>query len=61
MNMSSRCVKDKERAEKSYEEHAAIMEAIKNRQPDAAAMLATRHIENAVESWKVTDAIHAVK
>lgn len=37
------------------------MEAIKNRQPDAAAMLATRHIENAVESWKVTDAIHAVK
>ena len=54
-------LKDKERAEKSYEEHAAIMEAIKNRQPDAAAMLATRHIENAVESWKVTDAIHAVK
>lgn len=48
-------LKDKERAEKSYEEHAAIMEAIKNRQPDAAAMLATRHIENAVESWKVTD------
>lgn len=54
-------LKDEKRAEKSFEEHAAILEAIKKRQPDEAARLATRHIENAVESWKVTDAIHAVQ
>ncbi|MDD3222021.1 MAG: GntR family transcriptional regulator [Clostridia bacterium] len=54
-------LKDEIRAKNSFEEHAAILEAIKNHQADEAARLATQHIENAVESWKVTDAIHAVE
>ena len=54
-------LKDENRAKKSFEEHGAILEAIKHHQADAAAMLATQHIENAVESWKLTDAIHVVE
>ena len=54
-------LKDEARAKKSFEEHAAILEAIKNHQADEAARLATKHIENAVESWTVTDAVRAVE
>lgn len=54
-------LKDENRAKKSFEEHGAILEAIKQHQAEAAAMLATQHIENAVESWKLTDAIHVVE
>lgn len=54
-------LQDEKRAKSSFEEHAAILEAIKNRKADAAADLAKQHINNAVESWKSNDAIHAVE
>ena len=54
-------LQDEKRAKSSFEEHAAILEAIKSRKADEAAALAKQHIENAVESWKSTDASHAVE
>ena len=54
-------LQNEKRAKSSFEEHAAILEAIKSRKADEAAALAKQHIENAVESWKSTDAIHAVE
>lgn len=54
-------LQDEKRAKSSFEEHGAILEAIKNRKADAAADLAKQHIDNAVESWKSNDAIHAVE
>ncbi len=54
-------LQNEKRAKSSFEEHAAILEAIKKRQADEAAALAKQHIENAVESWKSNDAIHAVE
>lgn len=54
-------LQDEKRAKSSFEEHAAILEAIKSRKADEAADLAKQHIDNAVESWKSNDAIHAVE
>lgn len=54
-------LQDEKRAKSSFEEHAAILEAIKKGQADEAADLAKQHIDNAVESWKSNDAIHAVE
>ena len=54
-------LQNEKRAKSSFEEHAAILKAIKKRQADEAADLAKPHIENAVESWKSNDAIHAVE
>ncbi len=54
-------LQDEKRAKSSFEEHAAILDAIKKGQADAAADLAKQHIDNAVESWKSNDAIHAVE
>lgn len=54
-------LQDEKRAKSSFEEHAAILDAIKKGQADAAANLAKQHIDNAVESWKSNDAIHAVE
>ena len=54
-------LQDEKRAKSSFEEHAAILEAIKSRKADEAADLAKQHIDNAVDSWKSNDAIHAVE
>lgn len=54
-------LQDEKRAKSSFEEHAAILEAIKSRKANEAADLAKQHIDNAVESWKSNDAIHAVE
>ena len=54
-------LQDEKRAKSSFEEHGAILDAIKKGQADAAADLAKQHIDNAVESWKSNDAIHAVE
>lgn len=54
-------LQNEKRAKSSFEEHAAILEAIKKGRADEAADLAKQHIDNAVESWKSTDAIHAVE
>ena len=54
-------LQDEKRAKSSFEEHAAILDAIKKGQADAAADLAKQHIDTAVESWKSNDAIHAVE
>lgn len=52
---------DENRSRESFKEHAAILEAIKNKQADEAAALATQHIANAVDRLKITDAIHEVE
>ena len=54
-------LQDEKRAKSSFEEHGAILDAIKKGQADAAADLAKQHIDNAVENWKLNDAIHAVE
>ena len=54
-------LKDEKRSRESFEEHGAILEAIKNKKPDEAATLATQHIANAVARLKSTDAVHEVE
>ena len=54
-------LKDEERSKISFEEHGAILEAIKNKQPDEAEALAVRHIANAVERLRTSDALHELK
>ena len=54
-------LKDEERSKKSFEEHGAILEAIKNKQADEAEALAVRHIANAVERLRTSDALHELK
>ena len=49
---------NEERAKISFEEHEAILNAIRNREADAAEQLAIRHMEKAVERLKNTDAAH---
>ena len=49
---------NEERAKISFEEHEAILNAIRNREADAAEQLAIRHMEKAVERLKNTDAVH---
>ncbi len=46
-NVRQRALKGRQRAVLCQEEHEAILEAIKNRDPELAAELASRHIENA--------------
>ena len=52
---------DEKRSGESFEEHGAILEAIKNKQPDQAEALAVRHIANAVERLRTSDALHELK
>lgn len=54
-------LKDEVRSKISFEEHGAILEAIKNKQPDQAEALAVRHIANAVERLRTSDALHELK
>ncbi|MEE1243595.1 GntR family transcriptional regulator [Frisingicoccus sp.] len=54
-------LRDEKRAKESFEEHEAILEAIKNKQPDAAEELTTKHIRNAMKRWELSEAIHEIK
>lgn len=49
---------NEERAKISFEEHGAILNAIRNKQADEAEQLAIRHMEKAVERLRMTDAAH---
>ena len=42
---------DEKRAEESFKEHQAMVDAIKMRKPDEAEQLATCHIQNTLENW----------
>ena len=42
---------DEKRAEASFKEHQAMVDAIKARKPDEAERLATRHIHKTLENW----------
>lgn len=52
---------DEERSRISFEEHGAILEAIKNGEADEASKLATQHMANAVARLKSIDAVHEVE
>lgn len=49
-NVRKRALKDKQRAAQCQEEHEAILAAIKAKEPDEAARLATLHIQKAAEN-----------
>lgn len=52
---------DEERSRISFQEHGAILEAIKRGNGEEASKLATQHIKNAAERLKLTDAVHEVE